>query len=172
MYSEFWGGSRQSLWSPPQGLGVGFSQNKAFSQDTCWGLGSSAGGPVPQILPLFESVDGLVTSQGGRMAETGVGGTFWASQVVPQLPCHLGIHVEKVQGGSGSPRLPSPTQVTASRWGRARRALRARGRFWNQRWSGKHTGFAWEAWGWRGRSFLLNETQRGQRGLGVLPWGS
>lgn len=109
---EFWGGSRQSLWSPPQGLGVGFSQNKAFSQDTCWGLGSSAGGPVPQILPLFESVDGLVTSQGGRMAETGVGGTFWASQVVPQLPCHLGIHVEKVQGGGGSPGLPSPSQVT------------------------------------------------------------
>lgn len=98
---------------------MGFSQNKAFSQDTCWGLGSSAGGPVPQILPLFESVDGLVTSQGSRMAETGVGGNFWASQVVPQLPCHLRIHMEKVQGGGSSPGLPSPTQVTASRWGRA-----------------------------------------------------
>ena len=75
---SFWG-LQVEPWSPPQGLGVGFSQNKAFSQDTCWGLGSSAEGPVPQILPLSESVDGLVTSQGGRTTETGVGGTFWAS---------------------------------------------------------------------------------------------
>lgn len=64
---------------PSLGPKGGFSQNKAFSQDTCWGLGNSAGGPVPQILPLSESVDGLVTSQGGRMAEAGGGGTFWAS---------------------------------------------------------------------------------------------
>lgn len=64
---------------PSPGPRGGVFSEQAFSQDTCWGLGSSAGGPVPQILPLSESVDGLVTSQGGRTAETGVGGTFWAS---------------------------------------------------------------------------------------------